>query len=93
MARVFDWDDNKSRENERKHKVSFEEAITVFDDPFVVTIDDATHSIDEQRLIDIETSSEGRILVVVYTELEEQTRIISCRKVTPFERRIYEERY
>lgn len=90
---TFEWDENKAEENLRKHKISFDEAKTVFADPISITIPDPKHSIDEERYIDIGSSTHGRVLVVVYTERGANIRLISCRKATPFERRKYEERY
>jgi uncharacterized DUF497 family protein len=72
--------------------VVFEEAKTVFNDPFSITIDDPDHSNDEERFIDIGISSKGRVLVVWYIERNENIRIIGCRKVTKTERIIYEKR-
>ncbi|HAG09574.1 MAG TPA: hypothetical protein DCK87_08465 [Desulfotomaculum sp.] len=60
-------------------------------DPFSITIPDPDHSVDEQRYIDIGGSDKGRVLVVVYTERGSNIRIISCRKATPSELRLYEE--
>jgi len=91
MKLSFEWDEEKAKENRRKHRVSFEEGITVFSDPFSITIDDPDHSADEQRYIDIGTSETGRVLVVSYTERGGSIRIISCRKATRSERRRYEE--
>lgn len=88
---TFEWDEEKSKSNFRKHKVSFEEARAVFYDPLSITIADPKHSIDEQRYVDIGRSSKGRILVVVYTERGANIRIISCREATKLERRVYEE--
>lgn len=48
MALLFEWDEEKSQSNLRKHGVSFEEASTIFGDPLSVTIDDRQHSIREQ---------------------------------------------
>ena len=93
MDLTFEWDEDKARENLRKHKVSFDEAKTVFLDPFSVTIPDPDHSIDEERFVDIGTSVNGRVLVVVYTERGANIRLISCRKATSSERRKYEEGY
>lgn len=87
----FEWDEEKARENYRKHKVRFEEGLTVFSDPLTITIDDPDHSVDEQRYIDIGTSAKGRVLAVSYTERGSRIRIISCRRATPTERRQYEE--
>lgn len=72
--------------------VSFEEAQTVFGDPDSITIYDSEHSGDEDRFIDIGSSTFGNILVVVYTERNERIRIISCRQATSNERRQYEQR-
>ena len=93
MDLTFEWDEDKARENLRKHKVGFDEAKTVFLDPFSVTIPDPDHSIDEERFVDIGTSVNGRVLVVVYTERGANIRLISCRKATSSERRKYEEGY
>ncbi|MBE7551804.1 MAG: BrnT family toxin [Candidatus Brocadiae bacterium] len=91
MALTFEWDAEKARENLRKHNVSFEEAKTIFDDPFSITIADPEHSVDEDRYIDIGLSTKGQFLVVVYTERGTNIRIISCRKATNLERRSYEQ--
>ena len=91
MALTFEWHAEKARENLRKHNVSFEEAKTVFDDPFSVTIADPEHSTDEDRYIDIGLSVKGQMLVVVYTERGSNIRIISCRKATNAEWRTYEQ--
>jgi len=91
MDLTFEWKEGKAEKNIRKHKISFEEAKTVFNDRLSITISDPRHSSDEHRYIDIGYSSKGRILVVVYTEREPNIRIISCRKPTAGERRIYEE--
>jgi uncharacterized DUF497 family protein len=89
----FEWDEVKAIANFRKHQVSFEEGTTVFTDPLSFTIPDPLHSQDENRYIDIGRSSEGNLLVVVYTEEESTIRLISCRPATRAERRTYEEAY
>jgi hypothetical protein len=91
MALTFEWRREKATENLRKHNVSFEEAKTVFDDPFSVTIADPEHSTDEDRYIDIGLSARGQMLVVVYTKRGSNIRIISCRKATNAERRTYDQ--
>ena len=90
MKLSFEWDEEKAKANLKKHRVSFDEATTVFIDPFSITIPDPDHSADEQRYIDIGSSDKGRVLVVVYTERGSNIRIISCRKATPSERKLYE---
>lgn len=91
MKLSFEWDEEKAKANLKKHRVGFDEAATVFTDPYSLTIHDPDHSADEQRYIDIGTSDNGRVLVVAYTERGSNIRIVSCRKVTPSERKLYEE--
>ena len=93
MSIPFEWDEEKAESNLKKHKVGFEEAKSVFGDPFSITIDDPDHSSEEQRYIDIGKSASDKLLVVVYTERGSKIRIISCRKATLTERRIYEEQF
>lgn len=95
MKLIFEWDKNKASSNLRKHKISFDEAKTVFADEFLVTFPDELHS-EEERFISIGYSINRRILLVVHTEKDELAneiiiRIISCRKATDLERKIYEE--
>jgi uncharacterized protein len=91
MKPDFDWDAGKASTNLKKHKVSFDEAATVFNDPFSITLPDPDHSVDEDRHIDIGASDQGRVLVVSYVERGTKIRIISCREAMPRERRRYEE--
>ncbi len=91
MKTLFEWDERKAKENLRKHKVSFAEAVTVFSDPLSVTIPDPEHSTGEQRYIDLGTSDKNRVLVVVYTERAKAIRLIGARKATRAERKQYEE--
>lgn len=87
----FEWDEAKAEENVKKHGVSFDEAKTVFNDRFAMTISDPDHSVDEYRFVDIGLSTSGRMLVVWYTEHKEVIRIIGAREATRFERRTYEQ--
>lgn len=86
----FEWDPRKARLNQRKHGVSFEEAVTVFYDPLSATLDDADHSVGEQRLITVGFSSRGRLLFVSHTERGKALRIISARPATAYERKRHE---
>ncbi|MDE2997644.1 MAG: BrnT family toxin [Gemmatimonadota bacterium] len=90
MSLLFEWDERKSRDNLRKHGVSFQEAKTVFNDPLAITIYDPDHSIAEDRYIDLGLSSNGRCLVVSYADRGEKIRIISGRVATRRERRKYD---
>lgn len=86
----FEWDREKAKNNNRKHKVSFDEAMTVFYDPLSATFDDPNYLIDEQRLITVGYSSRGRLLVVSHTERGKTIRIISARPATTHERKRHE---
>jgi len=88
---AFEWDPRKAAINLAKHKVSFEEAVTVFGDPHGQLIDDPRHSADEERFVLLGESDRGRLLVVMFTEREETIRLISARRATPRERRKHEE--
>jgi uncharacterized protein len=89
---TFEWDEAKANENLKKHKVSFDEARTVFGDPLSITIPDTEHSTGEDRYIDLGLSNRGRLLVVVYCERRpNRIRIVSSRKATSTERKDYEQ--
>jgi len=87
----FEWDSAKAAKSLRKHRILFEEAVSVFYDPLAVTGADPDHSEAEDRLITFGVSSAGRLLVVSHMERGEAMRIISARRATPQERHIYEE--
>ena len=86
----IEWDIQKAEVNFRKHKVSFEEAESVFDDPLALTVNDEVHSFNENRFITIGESKVGRLLLVSHTIGEENVRIISAREPTSGERKHYE---
>jgi len=90
----FEWDENKNRANQRKHKVSFDEAKTVFYDENARLIPDPDHSENEERFIIMGMSSNLHMLVVVhcYKENNEVIRIISARKVTRNEQKYHNRR-
>lgn len=87
----FEWDPSKARANERKHDVSFDEAASVFLDPFAVSGPDPDHSADEERLLTLGISQLGRRVVVSHTYRPGTIRIISARRMTRAERKLYEE--
>ena len=86
----FEWDDAKSASNRKKHRVSFDEAVTVFGDTLAITFPDTDHDDGEYRSRTYGISSSGRLLVVVHTERKHNVRIISARKATKYEKSIYE---
>jgi uncharacterized protein len=87
----FEWDEEKAAANLTKHKVSFDEAKTIFNDPLYVDFYDPDHSVDEHRYIIIGESQQRRLLIVLYTERDDIIRLISAREVTRSERELYEE--
>lgn len=92
----FDWDPEKAAENFRKHGVAFEEAATIFLDPFAASLFDDDHSVNEERWITQGRASSGRLLVVSHTffevpGLEIRVRLISARPAKTHERKQYED--
>lgn len=86
----FEWDPEKAIANAKKHGVEFAEAMTVFSDPFEVTISDPDHSEGEQRFLSIGMSTARRLVVVAYTERAGRTRIINARDANAQEQKPYE---
>lgn len=88
----FDWDPRKAKENLRKHKISFEEAATVFFDDLAQVASDPDHSDEEDRFIIVGLSANNRLLIVVHCLREDGDliRLISARKLTAKERSQYE---
>lgn len=92
MAFRFHWDPTKARANLSDHRVSFEEAATVFGDPLSITIPDPQHSTPaETRFLIVGQSTRGRLVVVAHTEAGDDIRLTSARLATRHERRTYEE--
>ncbi len=89
----FEWDENKNCINKRKHKISFEEASTVFYDDNAILFDDPDHSIYEERFLILGFTNASRICIVshCYRDSEGLIRIISEGSATKKERRYYEE--
>ncbi len=92
MAYQFEWDAHKAKSNWTRHRVSFDEATTAFDDLPARIFDDEPHSTNERREIIIGHSINNRLLVVCFTERpNERIRIINAGLHTPKERKAYEE--
>ena len=87
----FDWDPAKNVANQKKHKISFIAAITVFDDPFVISEDSTRPEYGEIRNKAIGTMHDGRLVAVIYTDRGSRRRIISARKARDNERREYDQ--
>ena len=82
----LEWDDVKAAANHAKHGVTFHEAISVFDDPSVIFVDDGAQA---DRVAAIGMSARARMLLVVHVERVERDRIISARPATAAEEGLY----
>jgi uncharacterized DUF497 family protein len=93
MSLDFQWDPRKAAVNRRKHGVTFEEAIPVFEDPLARIFLDEWHSDTESREIIVGYSGAGNLLLVAFAEQSDATvRLISARHATPKEQHDYEQR-
>ncbi|MCM1172167.1 MAG: BrnT family toxin [Clostridium sp.] len=86
----FEWDDEKEKINIKKHKLSFSIAKFVFNDENRLEIYDEENSTDEERYITIGIIQQEPVVInVVYTERGHRIRLISARKATNRERKMY----
>ena len=90
---TFEWDEKKNRINKRKHGISFEEAQTVFYDNDAIVFDDPDHSYGEERFLILGVSFSAKVCIVSHCYRVNDTiiRIISARKATKNETKIYRE--
>ena len=86
---LFTLDPEKAAVNLRFHGVAFSDAAGVFEDPLAVTLEDPDAK-DERRYVTIGLGSAGELLVVVWTERDNEYRVISARRATRKERHEYE---
>ncbi len=91
---MFSWDTGKARKNYEKHGVPFEEVATIFSDPEGLDWEDLEHGQTERRSKRLGRSTQGRVLLVVYTirrlaHATETIRIISARQASRKERKAY----
>ncbi len=88
---IFEWDNFKNSTNQSKHGVTFEDAQTVFFDEKAIEFDDPDHSVDEERFLLLGFSQSLKILVVChcYRSKESTIRIVSARKATKKEQKVY----
>ena len=86
----FDWDPRKAAANLRTHRISFAEAVTIFEDDFALTREDA-NVVDEKRFVTLSLSNLGNLLVVGYAYPQQDViRVISCWKANKHQRAVYE---
>ena len=86
----FEWDNRKAESNLKKHQVTFEEAASIFGDILAITFRDPDHSIGEIRYLTFGISQNGVLLILSHTYRNDLVRIISARRATRSERKIYE---
>ena len=88
---IFEWDDTKNKRNQTKHGVSFEEAQIVFFDESAIQFDDPDHSIDEERFLLLGFTQRLKVLVVCHCYCSDESiiRIISARRATKKEQKVY----
>lgn len=89
---LFEWDEEKEKANIRKHGIDFATAARVFNDENRIDLYDEGHSEGEDRFITIGLiNGTAYVVFVVYTERGEAIRLISARKATSSERRMYDD--
>lgn len=91
MANKYLWNDKKAAQNLKKHKVSFEDATAVFEDPRMMEFEDEEHSTTEQRFNALGLTSKGLLFVVFTEEQTGEIRIISARPAEKWMVDYYEE--
>lgn len=86
----FEWDQLKNESNIAKHNLDFADAPRIFRLPLRISLDER-QDYGEERWVGL-GMLDGRFVVVVFTELDEDIiRIISLRKALPYERKLYEQ--
>lgn len=85
----FEWDEEKNTKNKKRHGISFEHAMLVFEDDYCIEEYDCDHSSDEDRYDIIGMVDDVLYVVVTYRE-NDVVRLISARRATKAERRRYE---
>ena len=85
----FEWDTAKNASNKKKHGIAFEDAILIFDDPYLLEKYDSKHSDIEDRFLALGSIYDILLVAVVYTDRKGKTRIISARHTTKAEKRLY----
>lgn len=86
----FEWDDSKDKLNQKKHQVSFLEAVDSFYDPKGFQMIDEAHSGDETRYYWVGMAKSGRVLTTYFTRRGSKIRIIGCAEWRKFRRLYYE---
>ena len=88
---TFEWDARKAAANLKKHRVTFEDASSLFFDPFATTFPDPDHSLNEQREVNLVFTMNNELVFVSHCERGDRIRIIGARPAIGAERKQYEE--
>ncbi len=91
MNMAFEWDPAKAATNVAKHGVAFDEAASAFLDPMALSGPDPDHSPTESRYVTFAYSRLGKLLAISHMYRPGGIRLISARRVTRSERKLYEE--
>ncbi len=86
----FEWDQSKNELNVDKHRISFQDAILVFNDPGRLEIDTTRPEYGEQRSKVIGNLGPF-VITVIFTTRGDRKRIISARRARKDERRAYDQ--
>ena len=86
----FEWDEEKNKRNLKKHGIMFEEAVLVFNDPFLLEKYDVLHSSGEDRFSGIGRIRGFFVTFVCYADRNGKISMISARKATGKEVKEYE---
>ena len=90
MSERVEWDPKKAASNLKKHGIDFADSVGVFEDDWALTIKQQVEG--EQRFATLGMDLFGRVIVVVYTYRNNDIRIISARRATKKERKVYEQK-
>jgi uncharacterized DUF497 family protein len=90
LFRGFEWDEDKARDNLRKHGLDFADATAVLEDEWALTMRDETSGAAEERFLTLGADALGRVIVVAYTWRGARIRLFSARRATAGERRQYQ---
>lgn len=87
----FEWDNNKNEANIQRHGIDFQDAALIFKAPVLVKAD-TRKDYREERLVGLGLLF-GAVVVIVFTNRGNITRIISIRRANKYERKIYQEKF
>ena len=87
----FEWDAAKNDANQKEHGISFGQAVTAFDDPLAIPLEDPEHSDENETRYALIGMIETGLIFVSFTYRDENCRIISARKASRKMEKMYAE--